>query len=694
MSSESSNEIREAADLPRERVHFKELLLADHFKLVPSEGGPPQGNTTYEQLACIGYRPQLKRLDGVVQIKQSSGYSGGICTAGSQEYVRFFASTDNGATWTDLGLTSFTVWDVPGPKPLDFDVSIPVDLAAKCCKDVNLVLIRGILSWEVPPAGPAGPIVWGNGLDVTVQVAPFALGTLADLLLCLPIPVELESVSEVASLDQVVEFGPAQQLTPQQLYDLYKDTEVPQSRYLLSQVTELLGDPAALSAATHQPGPVLGGNADLSAIIGVIVDPQGNEYYEQLGCVGLNTVTDELAATIDVKQSSGYSGGPCTSGSQEYVAFWADWGGGFEYVSTVSVNVHDISPIPAGGLQYSVGLPFPQALTRRKPCQDGPLMVTIRAVLSWNTPPSDTNPFAVPVWGGHLEALVLIPPGQPVTGGGPVLESIGSMPTVTISDATGLATGTSLVPAIGVANACPFGAALEFTGHVINPATGLFGGAGIQYRILVSTNGGVSSTPMTQPFYITLSTSPFPVLQTPDPVTGWVNDREVSGVVDVVGNILGSWMTSGNGQIWISMEAQQGGVTIGTATPWKLVQLDNSAPDPVTIEITSGAGSCGDFTQGDPIEGSYAAADNEDLASVSISVEPSMGQNVTPAKTVVGHTLVEENGTWSLQTLATTEPCGYVMIATATDNTIVNSGFIGFQTQAFVGFCLRAAKEG
>ena len=82
-----------------------------------------------------------------------------------------------------------------------------------------------------------------------------------------------------------------------------------------------------------------------------------------------------------------------------------------------SVNVHDISSIPAGGLQYSVALPFPQALTRRKPCQDGPLTVTIRAVLSWATPPSDTNPFAVPVWGGHLDAVVLIPPGQPVTGG-------------------------------------------------------------------------------------------------------------------------------------------------------------------------------------------------------------------------------------------------------------------------------------
>lgn len=699
MSSETFNEIQQAADLPRERVHFKELLLADHFKLAPSSDGPPQGDTAFEQLVCIGYRPQLKRLDGVVQIKQSFGYSGGICTAGSQEYVRFFASTDNGATWTDLGLTSFTVWDVPGPKPLEFDVSIPVDLAAACCKDVNLVLIRGILSWAVPPVGPAGPIVYGNGLDATVQVAPFALGTLADLLLCLPVPIELESAGEVASLDQVVEFAPAPLQSPEQLYDLYKDTEVPQSRYLFSTVAEVLGNPAALSAAAHQPGsaliPGLGENLDLSSITGIIIDPQGDEYYEQLGCIALNTGTDELAATIDVKQPSGYSGGLCTAGSYEYVAFWADWGSGFEYVGTTSVNVHDIASIPAGGLQYSVGLSFPQALTRCKPCQDGPLTVTIRAVLSWGWPPSDTNPFAVPVWGGHLEALVLIPPGEPVTGGGPVLESIGSMPVVTIGDATGQATGTSLVPAIGVANACPFGGTLEFTGHVINPATGLFGGAGMQYRVLVSTNGGASSTPVTQPFQVYLSTSPFPVTQTPDPVTGWVNYLEVSGVVDVVGNLLGEWATSGDSQISISMEAQQGGMPIGTPTPWKLVQLDNTAPGPLSIEITSGGGSCGDFVQGALISGSYAAADNENLRLVTIGVEPSMG-SVLPVKTVApgGKTLTTENGTWTLQTLATTEPCGYVMILTAWDNTIVDSGYIGFQNQAFAGFCLKAAKEG
>jgi hypothetical protein len=693
MTSGSVSPAQQAAAVPPERAHFKELLLSHHFQLAPAADGPPQGSTEYEQLVCIGYRPQLKRLDGVVQIKRPLGYQGGVCTAGSQEYVRFFASTDNGATWTDLGLTSFTVWDIPGPKPLDFDVSIPVDLAAMCCQEENLVRIRGVLSWEVPPLSATGPIVFGNGLDVTVQVAPIALGTLQNLIECLHLPIDVTAAGEVANLDQIVEFGSAQQLSPEQLRDLYEDTEVPQSRYLLSQVAELLGDPVAVSAAANQPDFTLVPSlpdVDLGAILGIIGDPQGNETYEQLGCVGLNTVTDELVATVDLKLPWGYGGGLCTGGSQEYVAFWADWGNGLHYVGTGSVNVHDLSSIPPGGLQYAVPLSFPQALTQRRPCQDGPLTITIRAVLSWGVPPSDTTPFAVPVWGGHLEAIVVIPPGEPITKGGPVLESIGSMPVALISDATGLATGTSLVPAIGVANACPFGYGLEFTGHVINPATGLFGGAGIQYRILVSTNGGASSTPMTEPFQVTLSTSPFPVTQTPDSVTGWCDYRELSGVVDVVGNILGTWTSSGNGQLWISMEARQGGAQIGAGTPWQLVQLDNTAPE-VSIEITSGAGSCGDFFPGDVLTGTYAASDNENLAGVSIGIEPGMSGATVTQTVAPGQTLTTESGTWKLATSAQSEPCGYVMVATAADNTIVDSGYKGLYAQAFAGFCLRPA---
>jgi hypothetical protein len=694
MTSEAVNPSTQA-DQPPERAHFSELLLSGHFQLAPAKDGPPQGSTEYEQLVCVGYRPQLRRVDAVVQIKQPTGYLGGVCTAGSQEYVRFFASTDNGATWTDLGLTSFTTWDIPGPKPLDFDVSLPVDLGALCCRDENLVLIRGVLSWEVPPGSPTGPIVYGNGLDVTVQVAPIALGTLGNLFECLHLPIDLPAVGEVASLDQIVEFGPAQPLTARQLQDLYSGTEIPQSRYLLGPVAKVLGDPVAVGAAAGQPKFELTAlpGIDLGPILGIIIDPQGDETYEQLGCVGLSPGSNELVATVDVKLSAGYDGGLCTAGSQEYVAFWADWGAGFQYVGTGSVNVHDISSIPAGGLQYSVPVSFPQALTRRRPCQDGALTITIRAVLSWGVPPSDVNPFAVPVWGGHLEAVVVIPPGQPVTKGGPLLESIGGMPVPTISDATGLATGTtSLFYTPGIATACPFGGALLFTGHVINPATGLFGGAGMRYRILVSTNGGATSTPMTEPFSVETwpltSLLPSAVTQTPDPVTGWVDYLEVSGVVDVVGNALGRWISSGNGQIWISMEAQQGGVPLGSATPWQLVQLDNTDPA-VSIKITSGTGSCGEFHPGDLIEGSYSAADNENLTGVSIAVEPAMGGGVAPAQSLASETLTTETGTWSLQTLPTTEPCGYVMVATATDNTIVDSDYIGLWAQAFAGFCLR-----
>jgi hypothetical protein len=138
------------------------------------------------------------------------------------------------------------------------------------------------------------------------------------------------------------------------------------------------------------------------------------------------------------------------------------------------------------------------------------------------------------------------------------------------------------------------------------------------------------------------------------------------------------------------MQARQGGVPIGPAAPtWTMIQLDNTPPSPVVVDITSDAGSCGDFTPGVLIEGTYYAADNEDLGLVSISVEMPM-PGATLAKTPTVTTLTSESGTWSLQTLNTTTPCGYTIVATAADNAIVNSGFIGWTAQGFRGFCLRA----
>jgi hypothetical protein len=37
----------------------------------------------------------------------------------------------------------------------------------------------------------------------------------------------------------------------------------------------------------------------------------------------------------------------------------------------------------------------------------------VRAVLSWNTPPSTVDPDAVPHWGNRLDAHVHVLPGRP-----------------------------------------------------------------------------------------------------------------------------------------------------------------------------------------------------------------------------------------------------------------------------------------
>jgi hypothetical protein len=688
-----------ADDLPRERAQFKELLLTGQFKdlKAPPDGEPPTGDTTYEQLTCIGYQPQLKQLNAVVEQKLDVGYLGGLCTNGSTEYVAFYASTDAGATWTTLGLTSFTVWDINGPKPLQFDVTLPVDLPALCCKETSIVLIRAILSWDVPPSGPTAPIFYGNGLDADVQVAPLAFGTLADIWACLEIPFGLEQVGEVLNLDQVIELGSDTALSPTQLYDLYKDSDVPQHRYLLPEAVALLADPVALGAAASNADfelvPSLEGNVDLGEIINAITDPQGNEYYEQLGCLGLNTTSNTLVATVEVKQPNGYLGNLCTSGSLEYVAFWADFGTGWEYVGTTSVNVHDIATIPAGGLEYAAALPFAQALKRRRPCTDGPVVVQIRAVLSWATPPSDVNPYAVPYWGGHLVGDVLIAPGEPIDSkGGPDLESIGSMPVGLIDHTTGLASGQSSVGFI--ANGCPFGGSIAFAGHVID-SSGNLGGTGLLYRILVSQDGGLTYVPMTETFTIEtcnyLTGAQTTVTQSPD-ASGWYTCAEdYAASIDVVNNVLGYWNTAGDGYLWITMEVKQGTTPLGPAPlVWKKIRLDNTAPSPVEVAITSGGGSCGDFAPGATIDGTYYAADNEDLSSVTISVEMAMpGATLTQSPTTV--TLTTQSGKWSLQTLPTTEPCGYTIGADAVDNTIVDSGGIGWHGYGYTGLCLKPA---
>src|SRR5271169_1123637 len=160
------------------RGHFKMLLLANpnYFGNVSGSGFKPvlsiASDTEYEELGCVGFSLQLSRLEATVSIKQSSGYDGGLCTAGSQEYVRFYLSFDGGGTWQDQGAVSFTVYNTPSPKPLAYSVAQPISVAEAFCFVENLPQVRAILSWnfEPPPATPDFIPVWGNVVDAHIQI--------------------------------------------------------------------------------------------------------------------------------------------------------------------------------------------------------------------------------------------------------------------------------------------------------------------------------------------------------------------------------------------------------------------------------------------------------------------------------------------------------------------------------------------
>jgi hypothetical protein len=171
---------------PKERVEFRKLLATNPNYFGNLEKSPFKpvkkivGNTTYEELTCVGFNPALNLLEATIHIKRPNGYNGTLCTPGSTEYVRFFVNY--GAGWIDVGLASLNAHDIPNTldcakqpdKPLSYVVTCPLDPERNNCKHPVLPIVRAILSWQlVPPAGdPNWPPVWGNVLEQHIQIKP------------------------------------------------------------------------------------------------------------------------------------------------------------------------------------------------------------------------------------------------------------------------------------------------------------------------------------------------------------------------------------------------------------------------------------------------------------------------------------------------------------------------------------------
>lgn len=707
-------------DVPKERATFRALIVANpnYFGNLATSPFAPivaiKGNTTYEEIGCVGFHPQANRLDAVVFTKQPYGFGGNVCSAGTPEYVRFYLSFDGGANWVDQGVTSFTAYDVPsgatGGKRLEYAVSIPSSPPKKWCTVPNLILARAILSWNAvpPPNTPNYVPVWGNVHDTHIQVDPTWFLKWLDVFKLSDIKLTA-AVAESIDLDQIVAATPKKALSVVELQARYEGKGVEPHRYAMAEIKKLIKTPELTAGPSHPfyltPADKLG--FKLTDVIAKLLATDGSTVYEELDCIGLRPtgLSDELVGVLRIKRQTGFSGGPCTDGSREYVTFWADFNnnGTFETcLGTASVQVFDLD-VPPEGLEYSVRLPV-DLNPYRRPCNEGPRVVPIRAILSWNEVPDCSNPNWVPTWGNREETLILISPGNPISGYNPFLYEISNAAVCSIDQGTGLAAGGR-----------PFGGTLCIMGEIPG-ALSLAIPNMLEYRVW-ATQGAIT-VPLVTPFSVTVEegTGPgtaisYSISQAVGP-DGFFTYREHGTPalgswrrVSSPNRLLAYWNTSSLSGIWtIHVEARFAGTVApiyaagittcladGTTRSSVKVIFDQDPPvaDVSITGYTDASGfhaalPCGDFPKGVTIHGTFDITDNMGVGSYGLALEPSGSVSVTVDP---GSTLTHVFGTWTVAT-ASLPPCGYVVHLEAYDRAIVNCGS-SWRDDATVGFCLR-----
>lgn len=662
------------------RRNFSELLTVNpnyfgnlpdsHFEVVELI----QSNDSYEAISCIGYSPSLKHLEATVQQKRPYGYGGNLCSDGSMEYVRFYI--DYGSGWQDLGSVAFNAHDIPegndcakaDDHPLSFSLTIPIEPPLKFCAFTLLPKVRAILSWQVePPAGdPNWLPVWGSVLERSIQIEAFKLPIFPIWPLTLQ-EVEIPQVSEDMAITPSTV---AVSMVDKDNIKEYLEKDVEPERMVYTEVAQLVNNTkAALTPKALESKYQLlqKYDLDISKLIPKLTLLWSNVNYEQLTCLGLDYNREWLEATVHIKRPAGYSGGPCTAGSVEYVAFWADWDDECEwtYLNTVTINVHDYANIPADGLHYAAILPVDLNAIRRS-CSE-PKIARVRAVLSWNSPPSTTNPHQMPTYGNRLDRHVLIRPGEEIPDGA-YLSIIGG---VGVSEIDTAGNGKTLpfahmVPWGSYADPhdtsrqCPFGGLITLSAP--KPLDPIF----TKYKIYVREQGSVAETVVTSKVPIVNADGDFS-WHYPDS-NGYFTYLDVYSNVQ---SLLGRWFTgSGQDGVWeVRLEASNASETITDSTPWYKVALDNSLP---TAELTVTGGDCQTYVQGDTISGKFVARDDNfghyKLATTPSSLSPpqpipSYGTSATP----------QVGSDWDVVTSANTPACGYVITLRVWDRTIVNS---------------------
>ena len=719
--------------------HFGTLADVNLAKLLPVVE-PKKADTGYEEIGCVSYSPERDRLEATIVIKRAAGYSGGPCTKGSLEWVRFYV--DYGSGWVDVGVATAQVFDIPIGKdcagqpdhPYVLVAGVPLGAIRSFCLLPKLPRVRAILSWEAEPtAGDPGYVpVWGEVQDDVVQIRsrrflfPWDVidvldgwkvdqGLIDQLKADLDLPFAGLGTSPGAMPDAAWSVAPNTQplppATPAQvpfsvdkLARLYSPDklEVLSGRAVDRTVAKLVQEPVtpqrfafgvvqpALSGALSPTAladlavQLQGLDIDWGSIIGLVDDGKADTSFEELECLGLDDRAGQLVATYRVKRPTGFSGPPCSAGSTEYVAFWADFDDDcrYTYLGTATVAAHDYVTMPASGLSYAAILPLDLTAYRRL-CEE-PGLHKVRAVLSWNTPPSTTDPDALPHWGNRLDTHVHVLPGDRYDGTAK-LTIVGGVATGEIDPVTGVTTPVAHIASNGVTldpRGCPFAGLVTVHGPT-DPAL-----AGTSYRLLVRdvTTGGTPE-PVTSPFYV-VDEDGFGSWVAPG-AGGWLpwpvwttNTLGVLGYIHSTGDDL--WETTlelaGTGAVDAQRFQLDNTLNAASLDPANSAHL---AFDPDQVAATN----CGKFTQGMTIQGTFDARDVW-LRSWTFSLLP-FGLPAGALTTSVGPSTSEApvGSTWSLDTTGL-QPCGYVLRLRVSDRAVVNSSSATRSVPVDIGFCL------
>jgi hypothetical protein len=652
------------------------------------------GDTAYEALTCVSYNPATQMLNAAFSVKQNGGYGGNPCTNGSTEYVRFYVDYDRNGTWVDEGFIGTNVHDLAFTTPLCYNVTMALNPSKKHCCDDKPVLprVRAILSWNnVPPANQPNWIpVWGNHLEKDIQIAPL------NSILCalkkgikLDDATKLQLTANINLLDLPDLPNDPQAPSVQMLKALYKN-EVEDSRILFKQVMAMKTDVAHAfnPAALQLPG------VNWDSIVAQIAKLKFNTTYEELVCVALNREMDAVHGSVVIKRSGGYLGDLCKKGSKEYVAFYMDFGAGYQYMGTSYVRVHDITEINSikGGLWYNVALPVNLQPHQLEYCKSG--KAKLKGILSWNTPPPANQPNYVAAYGDWEECNVEVKSLlKGVTQGNTVmgLESVGSMPINKISTVSGLANGTNVGSTL-TAQDSPFDYNVNVNGLLFFP-----GGNTYKYRIMMKKPGDAIFYPVTNAATVQTNTSGVisaDINLTPDGA-GWMDYLGIPGVRTVVNNYLGYVYPVVNGIHTIYVEVKNMVTNVVINSVQVPFMADKDAP---VVDLVVTAGKCKSFPEDTVITGSFTATDAYS-GSVSLAVFPAdvpNGATLLFTSPAAGTSVLSygvnlpgagTSGTWTLDTTPM-DPCGYVVRLEAVDRCIIASAYIGHRNYNDEGFCL------